>query len=274
MILKKRVVLLLSTLLFLSGCVFNQTEENIVLQIAASDTVEEELRNNNQSQYKQVYETKEEDILGTKINDVVYRNASNADGYSWIAAKVQDAKDARQEVKLIHTYNQFDEKIATIEVPGSKKLTDPQPTIYEYGTYAQVGAVYNPYRVTRYGYDCGGCSVRADDFSKTASGIDVGYNRVRQANGEWQEGLTYEGYHVIATSKAIPLFSIVKISNHPFSGGGITGGEAFYAIVGDRGVGGSNLDLFAGSETNLNKISQVGSPATSNTKVEIVRLGR
>ena len=274
MILKKRVVFLLSTLLFLSGCVFNQTEENIVLQIAASDVVKKETKSNNQTQYTQVYEIVEEEILGTKINEVVYTKSKNSNGISWLAAKVQDAKDASQEVELIHTYNQFNEKIATITNPGSKKITEAQPTIYEYGAKMQKGAIFNPYRVTRYGYDCGGCTVRDGDFSGTASGILAGKDRVMQANGEWKQGLTYEGYHIIATSSAIPLFSIVKISNHPFSGGGIIAGQPFYAIVGNRGVGGSNIDLFAGTEKNLNVISQKGSPANSNTTVEIIRVGK
>lgn len=274
MILKKRVIFFLSALLFLSGCAFNQTEENIVLQIAASDSVKKEVKNNNQSQYQQVYETKEEEIAGTRINKVVYKEAEGNNGISWLAAKIQDAQNARQEVELIHTVDQFGEKISTITVPGSKKLTPAQPTIYQYGAQLQVGAVYSPGFTTRYGYDCGGCSVTADDFSGTASGIKLGADRVRQANGQWKDGYTYEGYHIVATSSAIPLFSILKISNHPFSGGGITAGQPFYAIVGDRGVSGSSIDLFAGSEKNLNVISQSRSPRNSNMRVEIVRIGK
>ncbi len=274
MITKTRVLLLLSALLFLSGCVFNKKEENIVLQIAASDVVKKEYKSNSQTQYRQVYETKEEPILGTKINKVVYRDATNSNGISWLAAKVQDAKDASQEVELIHTYNQFDEKIATITVPGSTKLTDAQPTIYEYGAKMQVGAVYNPGFVTRYGYDCGGCTIAADGSSGTASGMRVTADSVRQSNGEWKQGYTYDGYHIVATSPSIPLFSILKISNHQFSGGGIVAGQPFYAIVGNRGVSGSSLDLFAGTETNLNIISQNGSPRSGTTKVEIIRVGK
>ena len=48
----------------------------------------------------------------------------------------------------------------------------------------------------------------------------------------------------------------------------------FYAIVGNRGVSGSNIDLFAGSEKSLNVISQRGNPAGSNTRVEIIRVGK
>ncbi len=269
MITKARVAILLSTLLILSGCVFNKKEnENIILQIAASDESRElTLKNSN---YTQEYEVSEEAIVGTKLSGVVYKAASDNSGIPWLASKIQDASDARVEVTLVHTYNQFDEKISTITLPGSEKITDATGVIYEYGKNPSIGAVWFPNRVTRYGYDCAGCSVVPDDYSGTASGIKLGKDRVRQLDGSWKNGLTYNGYHIIATSTAIPLCTVVKVSNHPFSGGGISAGVPFYAIVGDRGVGGSSIDLFAGTETNLNVISQSTSPTGSNTKVEIV----
>ncbi len=137
-----------------------------------------------------------------------------------------------------------------------------------------VGSIYKPNRLTRYGFDCRGCQLKGPYFSSTAAGINIGDNRVRQANGQWQSGLTYEGYYIVAASRSIPIFSILKISDHPFSGSGINAGEPFYAIVGDRGVSGSNLDLFIGSEKNINAIRQRGNPSSSNTQIEIVRWGR
>lgn len=133
---------------------------------------------------------------------------------------------------------------------------------------------FRPSRLTRYGYDCAGCTTTSNGYSKTASGIQISADRVRQSNGEWALGLTYDGYHIVATSSNIPLFSILKISNHPFSGGGITAGQPFFAIVGDRGVGGTAIDLFIGSEKNINAIRQSGNPSSSNTVVEVVRYGR
>lgn len=269
MITKARVFILLSILLILSGCVFNKKEnENIILQIAASDeNVEVELKNSN---YSQEFEVVEEPIVGTSLNEVVYKQAPDNSGVPWLASKVQDASDARVEVTLVHTYNQFDEKISTITLPGSKKMTDATGVIYEYGKHPTVGAIWHPYRVTRYGYDCAGCSVVPEDFSGTASGIKLGKDRVRQLDGSWKDGYTYGGYHVIATSPEIPLCTVVKVSDHPFSGGGIQAGTPFYAIVGDRGVSNGSIDLFAGTEKNLNVISQSSSPNGSSTRVEIV----
>lgn len=153
-------------------------------------------------------------------------------------------------------------KVIVKEKPKPKK-----PVIKE-------GLIYRPSLVTRYGYDCRGCRVNDAGYSSTAAGIHICGDKVKQAHGEWLNGLTYEGYYIVATSKSIPMFSILKISEHPFSGSGIISGQPFYAIVGDRGVGGTTLDLFIGTEKDMNKIVQKGNPKSMQTKVEIVRLGR
>ncbi len=266
---RKVVSLLLSLLLVLTGCVFNEDKkENIILQVASSnESVEVNVK---QANYTQEYETVEEPIIGSQLEGVEYREASHPNGVAWLASKVQDATEARREVKLIHTYNQFNERISTIEVPGTEKITDATGIVYEYGSSPIVGAEWNPARVTRYGYDCAGCSVNDEDFSGTASGIKLSGNSVRQSDGSWRSGLTYDGMYVIATSTSIPLCTVVEISDHPFSGSGITPGVPFTAIVGDRGVGGSNIDLFTGTEKDLGKIGQAGNPSQSNTKVKIV----
>ncbi|NLY62837.1 MAG: hypothetical protein GX074_03160 [Erysipelothrix sp.] len=267
MIAKRRVILLLSLLLVLSGCVFNEDSENIVLQVLADDQTKDQVIK--QANYTQEYITVEEPIIGTKQNKIEYRE-SNGQGYPWMAAKVSDATDARSKVTLLKTYNQFNEVVSSVRVPGTEVYTEAEPTVFQYGQTAKVGAVWNPRRVTRYGYDCDGCSVTSDDFSGSASGIKFSGNKIRQFDGSWKNGLTYGGMHVIATSNAIPMCTVVEISNHQFSGGGITKGQPFLAIVGNRGVSGSDIDLFAGSEKNLGAISQSGSPSAGTTKVEIV----
>lgn len=269
MIAIKRVILLLSTLLVLTGCVFNEKEnENIILQVASSSEPRDitlKLAN-----YTQDYEIVEEQIVGTKKDEVIYRSASNSSGVSWLASKVSDASDAVKKVTLVHTYNQFGERISSVEVPGTEEITEATSTVYEYGKSPQVGAHWYPGRVTRYGFDCGGCTVDSQGFSGTSSGMRMSGTQVKQSDGSLSNGYTFDGLYVIATSQAIPLCTVVKVSDHPFSGGGISSGEPFYAIVGNRGVSNGNIDLFAGTESNLNVITQVGSPSRSNTKVEIV----
>lgn len=115
------------------------------------------------------------------------------------------------------------------------------------------GASYEASRITRYGADCYGCRISADGKGKTASGVGVGLNSVQQKNGTWQQGITYEGYYIVATSSNLPLYSIIEISNHTVSGMGITPGVPFQAIVLDRGgaIQGTKIDLFVGTEKNM-----------------------
>ena len=134
--------------------------------------------------------------------------------------------------------------------------------------------VINFKKATRYGFDCYGCRIYEGGYSKSAGGIKFGDNIVQQSNGAWQEGLTYDGYYIVATSSNLPLHSIIKINKHPFSGSGITANQPFYAIVGDRGVGHGVLDLFIGSEKNINRISQRGNPRNANIQAEVIRYGR
>ena len=82
-----------------------------------------------------------------------------------------------------------------------------------------------------------------------------------------KQGITYEGYYIIATSKAIPLCTIVEISNHTIEGKGIKKGVPFKAIVLDRGsaIQGSKTDLFVGSEKDPGV--KMGSKRTVDIKI-------
>ena len=106
-----------------------------------------------------------------------------------------------------------------------------------------------PARITTYGVDCTGC-YHNNGFGGTASGVKVSWNpSVRQSDGTWKTGITYEGYYIVATNSSIPLGSIIEISNHGYSGYGLVPGQTFYAMVLDRGAMGENhLDLFVGAE--------------------------
>lgn len=108
-------------------------------------------------------------------------------------------------------------------------------------------------RFTRYGVDCSGCKVSADGFGGTASGVSVSTTSVKQSNGVWKQGITYDGYYIIAMDKNIPMRTIVEISNHNLSGAGIEPGVPFKAIVLDRGgaVDGLEVDLFVGTEKRV-----------------------
>lgn len=95
---------------------------------------------------------------------------------------------------------------------------------------------------------------------------------MRQSDGTWKDGITYDGYYLIAASSTLPLCTLVEISDHKFNGQGLTPGEPFLAVVADRGgaVQGSTIDLFTGSEY----YPSVRNGKRSNVKVSIVDFGR
>ncbi|WP_159650049.1 3D domain-containing protein [Erysipelothrix aquatica] len=174
-------------------------------------------------------------------------------GAEWIYAKTQDGTTGTKTTKYKTIYNKKDELLSRVEIPDAVEIADTTPTVYEGGQKAQVDAYYRASRITRYGVDCNGCNMGANGRGSTALGIGVGLDEVRQSDGTWKKGLTYDGYYIIATSAAIPFGTIVEISNHTVSGAGITPGVPFQAIVADRGgaITGSKIDLYAGSEHNM-----------------------
>lgn len=103
------------------------------------------------------------------------------------------------------------------------------------------------YRLTHYGPDCSGCS------GQTAAGYNV-------SNTIYYNDSTYGTVRIIAMSRNVPLYSIVKI--YGYKGGDIT------AIVLDRGVGNGVIDLLVESES---RSSQLG---TQSVRMEILRNGR
>lgn len=123
-------------------------------------------------------------------------------------------------------------------------------------------------RLTRYGFDCGGCSVNSQGFSHSASGVAFSGNAIRQNDGSWQEGYTYHGYYVFAANSKYPLCTTFLLYDHPYSGSGIVQGQPIKGIVLDRGgLPEDLLDLFVGSENNLDTIRYVGNSKTARLVV-------
>ncbi len=113
------------------------------------------------------------------------------------------------------------------------------------------GSFFVAKRNTVYGADCTGCTLN-DGIASTSSQIEVSIDSVRQSDGTWKQGITYDGYYLIAADKALPMCSVVRISEHSYSGYGIEEGVPFLAVVADRGsmIQETAIDLFAGSEKN------------------------
>lgn len=127
-------------------------------------------------------------------------------------------------------------------------------------------------KTTLYGVDCYGCNVREDGTGNTATGVQLNPSwGVMQSDGTWKSGLTYDGYYIIAMDASVPFYSIVEISNHGYSGMGFSPDQPIKCIVLDRGgaINGNHVDLYIGSEQNVNLINYDGSTPTA----KILRYG-
>lgn len=163
-----------------------------------------------------------------------------------------------------------------VEKSDVEQYTAPKPKVQTVAASTpqegQDTSVFYP-RTTLYGVDCYGCNVSADGTGHTATGIALNPNiGVLQSDGTWLSGLTYDGYYIIAADRSIPFYSIVEISNHGLSGMGFSPDQPIQAIVLDRGggVNGAHIDLYIGSETNVNQIHSNGSQPVA----KVIRYGR
>lgn len=105
------------------------------------------------------------------------------------------------------------------------------------------------YKITHYGADCKKCS------GITASGYDV-------RNTIYYNDTEYGNIRIVAMSKSMPLYSVIKIKNYKLGGDII-------AIVIDRGVGNGVIDLLTNSE---NEAKQLG--IQKGVEIEILRRGK
>lgn len=111
--------------------------------------------------------------------------------------------------------------------------------------------------LTRYGMDCVGCVVR-DGVAYTSHGIALTATAVLQPNGVWQEGITYNGRYIFAGNRNRINCTLLTLYDHPYEGRGIQQGVPIHGVIADNGAFGYNhLDLFVGTETNLDVVAVV-----------------
>lgn len=199
-------------------------------------------------------------------------NISKNDLY-WLAAEV-DAGTPEKEVKYYDvTYSSEGEVLSKTYVLGGDQTVSATPRVLEFGAEMAEGTYFNP-NFSRYGLDCVGCKGQYTKVGNNALGIKLdGTKGVQQADGSWKQGITWEGYYIVASDPSIPLCSILEVSNHNYSGEGLNPNEPFYAIVMDRGgaIKNNRLDFYIGLEGNLNKNVKVVSQKTPVAR--IVRVG-
>ncbi len=213
-----------------------------------------------------IVETKE---IGTMPAMIYADYEEGMDGIYWIASYVE-GKLATVTQEYMVTTDSDGNEIAKTPVIGSRVETEAIPPKMQFGGSVSVGSEFYPTMLT-YGVDCVGCNMWGEGFGGTSAGITVGLHSVRQPNGAMKDGITYGGYYIVAADPSIPLCSILSISNHGFSGEGLSPDVPFKAIVLDRGGGirGNVLDLFKGSQSNYN----ISNNRHANTKVVIERVG-
>ena len=213
-----------------------------------------------------------ETVLSLPETKIVDPGVYPEGGVSWLIGLTDEGTPEVQYETYETTYNAQGEMLSRILVPYSTWIEESTPKVYSYGSLVTEGAYFTSKKTTNYGVDCAGCGGEDDGFGGTSSGIQLSTTSVRQSDGTWKEGITYDGYYLIAADSALPMCTIVEISNHRWSGKGLTPGEPFQALVVDRGgaVKGTTIDLFIGSEKN----SSVYNGKRSGVHVEIIGFAR
>lgn len=254
----------LSALLVLSACAAPQSTD-IVLQQTTENLF---LTSNSTVPYRIVEVTEYEFVANQPVVELPY--SSTRTGYSWLLSKVSSGSPAKIAVTYRITYDLNGNILSKVKVPDSETLIDAVPATYQYGGKTAKGSYFYASAISRYGFDCVGCEAPGATIATMASMIKVSATAVRQSNGTWKDGITYDGYYLVAADKAFPLCTVLEISNHHFSGSGITEGVPFRVLVADRGgaITNARLDFFIGTEYYLDTVIHNG--PSRGTKVTVV----
>ena len=264
-LIKTKKAWLFGALIFLTACTQTTESTTIVLQ-KSEDTAILSASIVSPFTFEESVETT---LDTTPIKTVLKPMDDSRTGYSWLISKVSEGSYGYTETRYRSTYDSEGNLLSKEFIPDSEVYIEGKPTIYQYGAKVVKNAYFNARVITKYGYDCVGCYIGLDGAAGTSAGIRLNGTSVRQSDGSWREGITYDGYYVLAADKAFPNCTVLEISNHTFSGMGLTPGVAFKAIVVDRGgaITTNKLDLFVGSEKNINVVTN---KRTANTKVTVV----
>lgn len=149
--------------------------------------------------------------------------------------KVEEKKEITKTPKKTKTNNKKQKNVKPTTKNNNKSQTNVVNTS---GTY----------KITHYGWDCCKSGV-------TATGYNV-------KNTIYYNDSQYGKVRIVAMSKAMPLYSIIKIKNYKFGGDII-------AIVIDRGVGNGVIDLLVENEKTASKYG-----IQKGVSIEILRKGK
>lgn len=191
-------------------------------------------------------------------------------GVSWLSYEMPGSQGYRETVYNV-VKNRFNQTIKKEVDLSQSKLVEAVAPVHLEGSTVRNDAYFQA-KTTAYGVDCYGCNLYNNDYGFTASGIQLSMSKgVKQSSGAFKPGITYDGYYIVAADKSLPIGTILEISNHSYSGAGLTPGVPFYAIVADRGGGvrGPHLDIYVGSQRN----PQAMRTGKRSASVKIVSVG-
>lgn len=231
-------------------------------------------------QYDQVNEL-EKKIMKNEIVNETYtlaeprlevRGYDGRDGNPWMASMTSNGVAAVESMDYVVTTDYDGNVISKTPLLGTNRTDEGEPAVLQYGSKTVVGAIFDA-TMTTYGVDCYGCVMAEDGSGGTSAGIRLHPEKGVMVNGNWQAGIQYGDYYIVAADPSIPLCSILEISNHGYTGQGLTPGVPFKAIVLDRGgaIKGAKLDLYKGSESDVASLHV--NHRINKPHVEVVRVG-
>ena len=250
--------------LLLTSCTSVQSK-NIVLQQSQENPL---LTSTVTAPYRIVETTEYEFVANQTV--VELSNAKSRTGLTWLLSKVKVGSPAQRAVTYRITYDLSGNVLSKVKIPETEKLIQAIPATYQYGAKVTNGSYFYARTISRYGFDCVGCETPGAKTATMASLFQISATAVRQSNGTWKDGITYDGYYMAAADKAFPLCTVLEISNHHFSGSGIKEGVPFKVLVADRGgaITTNRLDFFIGTEKYLDTVIHNGT--SRGTKVTVV----
>lgn len=215
------------------------------------------------------YHLAEQPTTITKIN-----NSLKSGEYSWITKYVGGGEPGYDKSNYRVSYDSFFGDIISYDYVGiDENYIAMQPNYYQQGASVEVGSFFTA-SLSRYGVNCVGCTGEETGYGVFSVGVGINLAKgIKQYNGSWLPGITYEGYYILATDPAIPLCTIVEFTDHNISGLTINSGEPFYAVVLDRGgaIKGNRVDFYIGDEDNYQSLIKYTGAARA--KVTIVAFG-
>lgn len=213
-----------------------------------------------------------ESVLAEPPTGSVLEIEESGDGIPWLISVSKKAMPTLEIKEYEIVKDQDGNIVSKTYLEDNYQYIEGSAEVSSYGGAVAQGSYFFP-KITTYGVDCKGCNGETTGVGGTSIGIKLDINQgVKQADGTFLPGVTYQGYYLVAADNNLPLGTVLEISEHTFSGAGLTPGVPFKAIVADRGGGvrGAHLDIYVGSE-KASLISRIGS---NQAKAEILCVGK